>query len=157
MLLKNAKLHSNSMRAIISSRHSAAGLGNRLIFFIILAAIALPVLFLYYIDPGQSSLLPPCLFHTITGLHCPGCGALRALHQLVHGHPAAALALNPLAVMAIPFLAYAFIRHGLRAFGLMPQARANAPAYWIWLLPAAIIAFWIARNIPVYPFALLAP
>jgi hypothetical protein len=28
---------------------------------------------------------------------------------------------------------------------------------WIWLLLVAIVAFGVLRNIPVYPFTLLAP
>jgi len=28
---------------------------------------------------------------------------------------------------------------------------------WIWALLAAIVAFGVLRNIPIYPFTLLAP
>ena len=39
----------------------------------------------FFVDPAMQSFLPPCLFHAFTGLYCPGCGATRALHRLVHG------------------------------------------------------------------------
>lgn len=145
------------MRPITPGRGSSTVTGDRLVFVIILAAIALSVLFLYHIDPGQSSLLPPCLFHELTGLYCPGCGSLRALHELVHGNLAAAIKLNPLAIAALPFLAYSWISYGVRTWTKKPAARRQANAYWIWLLLAAIIAFWVARNIPLYPFTLLSP
>lgn len=145
------------MRSITPEQGSSAVTGDGLVFVIILAAIALSVLFLYHIDPGQSSLLPPCLFHELTGLYCPGCGSLRALHELVHGNLAAAIRLNPLAIAALPFLAYAWISYGVRTWIKKPAARRQAKAFWIWLLLAAIIAFWFARNIPVYPFTLLSP
>ena len=64
---------------------------------------------LYVVDPAGSSLYPSCPFHALTGLHCPGCGTLRGIHQLLGGHPIAALDLNPLTVLSLPFLAYALL------------------------------------------------
>ena len=43
---------------------------------------------------------PPCLFHWITGVPCPGCGSTRAVLQLVQGHLGAAFAFNPLTTLA---------------------------------------------------------
>lgn len=28
---------------------------------------------------------PPCAFHMLTGLYCPGCGGTRAVRALMHG------------------------------------------------------------------------
>ena len=39
---------------------------------LILAALTL----VFFADPATHSYYPPCLFHAITGLYCPGCGAL---------------------------------------------------------------------------------
>lgn len=30
--------------------------------------------------------LPPCIFHVVTGLDCPGCGGTRATVSFLHGH-----------------------------------------------------------------------
>lgn len=35
--------------------------------------------------------------------------------------------------------------------------RPLLPARWIWVILIAIVMFWFLRNIPVYPFTLLAP
>ncbi len=40
---------------------------------------------LYFADPASTPLYPPCLIRTYTGWRCPGCGATRAMHALLHG------------------------------------------------------------------------
>lgn len=67
---------------------------------------------LYLIDPARHEIYP-CLLRATTGLQCPGCGGLRATHQLLHGHLAAAWSLNPLAVLLVPFYALLACHIGL--------------------------------------------
>ena len=67
-------------------------------------AAALPVLFLF--NPSKYSFYPRCMLYVTTGIYCPGCGALRATHQLVHGHILAAMRCNLMLVLAVPFVAY---------------------------------------------------
>src|ERR1700730_11233149 len=57
---------------------------------------------LFCFNPSEYRFYPVCLFHSYTGLLCPGCGSLRALHQLVHGHVIAALRFNILLISALP-------------------------------------------------------
>ncbi|NIM07518.1 MAG: DUF2752 domain-containing protein, partial [Armatimonadetes bacterium] len=70
------------------------------------AGLAVAMVFLYKFNPAGTSFYPPCPFNMLSGLYCPGCGSLRALHQLSHGHLLAALYLNPLMVIALPFIVY---------------------------------------------------
>ena len=120
-------------------------------------ALAAGVILLRVFDPATSTLFPPCPFRYVTGLYCPGCGSLRAVHQLLHGDFHAAWAMNPLTVLLFPFLAYAlaweaaFYCRGLR----LPQF--TLPGTWIRALCVAIVLFGTARNIPAHPFNLLAP
>src|SRR5208283_1274662 len=51
------------------------------------AAVAAAVLFVF--DPATAGFYPVCALHEMTGLQCPGCGGLRAMHQVFHGHLAA--------------------------------------------------------------------
>lgn len=107
-------------------------------------------------DPSAAgSPLPGCLFYEFTGLYCPGCGMTRALHALVHGDFAQMLAMNPLLpllMVAVPLLA-------LQGFGYrLPLPKAvvailTSAKFWIGLL----LAFWLLRNLPWWPFAWLAP
>ena len=45
---------------------------------------------------------PPCLFLSLTGLQCPGCGSTRALIHLLHGELRAAWRMNALFVLLLP-------------------------------------------------------
>jgi hypothetical protein len=102
---------------------------------------------LFALDPARTSVLPSCPFHTLTGWWCPGCGATRALHELLHGHWAAALRLNPLAIALLPLVGYLTVR----------REPLRVKPVWMWMLAGMILVFGIVRNIPVYPFTFLTP
>ena len=112
---------------------------------------------LFAVDPANSSFFLPCPFHALTGLHCPGCGTLRGLHELLHGDLRAAFLLNPLMVCSLPPIAYWSVSGLVRMVSGRKLPGVFVPAAWIWGLLGVIILFWIARNIPAYPFSLLAP
>lgn len=102
---------------------------------------------LFFFDPATHGFYPFCLFHRLTGLECPGCGGLRAVHQLTHGHLAAAWRLNALVVMALPVVSLVGGRWLWRkAAGRPGAARAVRPV-WFWLLLAVLLAFGVLRNL----------
>ena len=107
-------------------------------------------------DPAApGSLFPQCLFRAFTGWHCISCGLTRALHALAHGEVARAFSLNPLAMalLALSPLLAAW-RLGWKPAVLAPLVKVLAePKFWLFLLPG----YWIARNLPWFPFTLLAP
>jgi Protein of unknown function (DUF2752) len=127
----------------------------RLVALIIAAGAALVTLGIF--DPATSGLFPPCPFRALTGWYCPGCGSMRAFHQLLHGNLRIAFALNPFAVTSLPFLAYAMLSHAFRVLRGRGLPRMVLPGAAIRGLAVAIVAFGILRNIPQYPFNLLAP
>jgi hypothetical protein len=107
-------------------------------------------------DPNVAgNIFPPCVFHELTGFWCVGCGATRMMHALVHGNIARAFSMNPLA-MLILIISPIPIAWKL---GWQPKiaqpliALLSKPQFWLVLLPA----YWIARNLPWFPFTLLAP
>ena len=128
-----------------------------LIVFGTLAIVAAGTIALDVFDPATSGLFPPCPLRYLTGWYCPGCGSLRALHQLLHGNLSAAWALNPLTVILLPFLAYGIASYALFEIHGKHLPRLFLPAVWIRALCAVIILFGVARNIPFHPFDLLAP
>jgi hypothetical protein len=114
---------------------------------LLLSAACAGLTFLYFVKPGGFPY-PPCVFHDLTGLYCPGCGSTRALYQLLHGNILAALHDNIMAVLAVPFFAYAIVRK---------EPLSLIHPYWIWGLFYALVAFTVLRNIPLFPFTYLAP
>jgi hypothetical protein len=121
----------------------------------VLLALALTATtLLFCFDPSSYDFYPTCLFHKATGMYCPGCGSLRALHQLLHGHFSAAFHFNPILVLSLPLCG---CLAGLYSFRMTHNqtARARVSPKWIWIGLSIILAFSIWRNLPGSPFALL--
>jgi len=114
------------------------------------------VALLWRVDPNQpGSGLPPCPIHAYTGLFCPGCGATRAMHALVHGDVLQAMAMNPVFTLALPLLSLLLLDKLTR---LPPRLSALALRVsdarpWAVLL----LGYTLLRNLPWAPFNLLAP
>ena len=112
-----------------------------------IAGAVIVALLLFLCDPAHVHIYPLCPFHRVTGLDCPGCGSLRAAHQLLHGHLTAALHFNAMFVASLPLFAWIgirFLRSGAGAGTSMPVVRP----IWLWLYLAAWIAFGVVRNLP---------
>jgi len=56
------------------------------------------------VDPAEPGHYPGCPILAVTGMYCPGCGGLRALHDLTHGDLVAALSSNLVVTSAVPML-----------------------------------------------------
>jgi hypothetical protein len=109
-------------------------------------------IYLFVFEPGRTGFFPVCLFRLLTGLTCPGCGTTRALHEIMHGHLLEAFMLNPLLLLALPLLLFAFVRYSLMVLrGHIPRKNA-LPAPYIYALFFIVVGFWIFRNTPFYPF-----
>lgn len=119
-----------------------------IIWLLLLAGAA----YLFVFEPGKTGFFPACPFRLLTGFTCPGCGTTRALHQILHGDFAAAFVLNPVLVLAIPFLVFALLRYSVIVMrGGVPRPNA-LPAPFIYAIFVVIVSFWIFRNTPFYPF-----
>jgi Protein of unknown function (DUF2752) len=132
-------------------------MGNRYLLGAALLTAGVGAGMLWFFDPASAGIFPSCPLHYLTGLYCPGCGSLRAMHQLLHGNVAAAWAMNPLTIILLPFLTYGLASEGLSLWRGAGLPHRSLPASWIWALCAVIVMFGIVRNVPVHPFDLLAP
>jgi len=115
------------------------------------------IILLRVFDPATSGIFPPCPVRYLTGLYCPGCGSLRAMHALLHGELGRAWAMNPLMIVMLPFVTYGLVSAALLELRGKGLPEVVLPATWIRAFCVAVIVFGIARNLPLYPFDLLAP
>ncbi len=114
---------------------------------------------LYFFFPvTRNSFHPSCIFKTITGLHCPGCGSQRAISAILKGNFLQAMSYNILFLLSLPFIGFSATVFTLNAFRKKQIQQTIFYKNWfIKLVFIVVILFWILRNIPVYPFSLLAP
>ncbi len=104
-------------------------------------------------DPAQGSIFPPCRFHELTGLQCPGCGATRATHQLLHGNVSRAFYFNALYVSLLPVLfgwGVVGVRHWWREQPMSDRGRRLNAIVGFTML-GLLLAFWVVRNLPGWP------
>lgn len=95
------------------------------------------------VSPEQSGHYPACPFRAITGFACPGCGSLRTLHDLAHGHFITALTHNAMLVMMLPFAIAAWLRVVTGRTGAATSPR------WLGCAAMAVLVSWtVVRNLP---------
>ncbi len=91
-------------------------------------------------------MFPRCTVKTLTGLDCPGCGAQRAIHAMLHGHILEALRLNALFVVELPLLVLLLLT------SLLPDRfhrlrHILVSRTFILILLFTIVAFTVVRNL----------
>ena len=123
---------------------------------IVVGVIGLGI-FYFFINPKEVNFLPECPLHVTTGIYCPGCGSQRATHQLLNFNIFGVLQQNVLFFIGLFILGYHFVVTGSnRIFKKHIYNYLYHPKTPLVIL-GVIIIFWILRNIPYYPFNLLAP
>lgn len=120
------------------------------------AVFAAGALYLYFHDPYQYPL--PCIIKLLTGMYCPGCGAGRACFSILHGKFFDAFCYNPLLVILLPFAGGYIAARGID-WAVTGGNHIDGKISIKLLLAVLIIilVYGILRNIPVFPFSLLAP
>lgn len=102
-----------------------------------------------YLDPAVVPIFPRCPFRLLTGYLCPGCGSQRAIHRLLNLDIAGAWQMNPLLVIALPYLLAGLILkplshhngRGTRLYYQLYGYRASV------VVLVVILLFWVGRNI----------
>ncbi len=127
------------------------------------AGVACVMYILFRMNPSGEwqSFFPKCIFFLVTGLQCPGCGCQRALHHLFNGRILLALQYNAMVIITLPWLTWEAARSSLKFLELpvpgflVPRRRLSGKEAMS--IAVAVIAFWVLRNIPCWPFEWLAP
>ncbi|CAO5231313.1 DUF2752 domain-containing protein [Frankia sp. AgKG'84/4] len=102
----------------------------------------------YLVDPARPGHYPTCPFRWATSLDCPGCGTLRALHQVLHGHVGEAANYNLFFVVVAPILTVGWVVAIARAAGWR-RGLPRVPPRLLPAIPVLVIAFWVLRNLPL--------
>ena len=100
----------------------------------------------FFVDPAQSKLMPRCLFKSLTGWDCPGCGSQRMLHALLHGDWAGAWHANPLLLSMVPYILLLGVVSLFRTRYRRLYSLLNSPAA-IAVIFTLMTLWFIGRNI----------
>jgi hypothetical protein len=117
---------------------------------------ALAVLF-FFINPGEHQIFPQCIFYSLTGYHCPGCGSQRAIHNLLHLNIPGVVHHNILFIPALLAIAYHYLHSVLNQKFQLKLPNLFYMKNFPWIVLGFVLAFWVLRNLPVFPFNALAP
>ncbi len=107
------------------------------------------------VDPNEPGHYPLCPTKYLTGLDCPGCGGLRATHDLVTGDLTGALDHNAFVVLVLlPLAVVLWVRWLVRSWrGDPPPA---TPPWWqrpaaLWAFVVVMAVFTVLRNVSGVP------
>ena len=94
--------------------------------------------------------LPACVFYSMTGFYCPGCGGTRSVYALLHGNIIKSLYYHPFVVYAA---AYYILYEGSHTLNLITRGKIKAmyfcPPYF-YVGAAIVVVQWLAKNILKY-------
>lgn len=124
----------------------------------LLVFMAVLFYYFYFYDPSnKDNFYARCTFKNITGHDCPGCGGQRSVHHLLHFEIGQALRYNTFLVLFSPYILL-LIFYEVRWFFWKIQKPSNffTSNKMLWIFLAALLLFGIIRNIPAYPFSMLA-
>ena len=103
-------------------------------------------------DPHSSGSWGICPVLALTGHFCPGCGSLRAVHDLLLGQIGEALGHNLLVVPALIWLGWWWVGQIATTAGI-PVADPPSSKRFCWALLAVLAAFVVLRNVSGSPLA----
>ena len=124
---------------------------NRVLLFLIIFLLSLFILYYYLFNNYNFGI--DCIFHKITGLHCPGCGITRMLFSLITLDIYQAFRYNPLLFILLPFFMVLIIDVVIKIF----KHKSNYlykridNRFWIFL-SIVLLVFGIFRNVPGFEF-----
>lgn len=120
------------------------------------AAACAGAVYLFFHDPHSYPL--PCVFNLVTGLYCPGCGTGRASYSILHGRFVDAFCYNPLMMILLPLIGLYIAARTVDwviTGGNHIDKKINMK--FLTGVLVVVLIYGVLRNIPVFPFTLLAP
>lgn len=113
------------------------------------------VLFLVWKFNGFTigAYLPPCVFHAMTGLYCPGCGGTRAVYALLRGEVGMSLFYYPFVFYAAVLGTWFMVSQTIERISrhTLPIGLRFRPVY-LWIALILILANFFVKNIALIVF-----
>jgi uncharacterized membrane protein (DUF485 family) len=125
--------------------------------YILLLLFGVVAFFYFTINPNEVDFMLKCPLYSTTGVYCPGCGSQRAAHHLLHFDILKAAQNNILFLIAIIGVLYHYSIPLLNSYFHKNYKSIFDNTRNLWIALVLIVIFWVLRNIPYYPFTLLAP
>lgn len=111
--------------------------GILLLLYIIYKTIPLPFF--------QNTI--PCVFHSLFGLYCPGCGGTRAVLLLLHGHLLHSFICHPLVPYAAIICGWFLLSQTIeRISGHRIKIGMHYRDIYLWIALAIVIINFIVKN-----------
>lgn len=111
--------------------------------FVLLAVLAVVY---FFVDPMEVRWMPRCVWKVATGTDCPGCGAQRMAHALMHGDMRAAWHANAFALCMLPVIAgLLWLEFSRERYPRLYRC-VHSPVV-IWCLAASVFGWWVLRNL----------
>lgn len=121
---------------------------NRILRIVAVSCIVICGIAVYYFfSPTESKFFPRCMFYSLTGWECPGCGVQRALYAMLHGEFLQAVAYNPFLCLSVPYLLMALFVNFFTGRVAERISRIVYHPYVVWGFIALFFIWWFVRNL----------
>ena len=121
---------------------------DRLKHIIVVNSSLLLVFIAYYVFNHYTGIYIPCIFYTITGLKCPGCGITHCLFELMHFNIKEAFNHNQLVFIYLPFIiSYYIYKNYLYLYDKKDKILIKIPNFVRIGILVITILFGIIRNL----------
>ena len=102
---------------------------------------------LYAVFVRLTGLAVPCIFRTLTGWQCPGCGITRACLSLLKGEIRTSFSYNSFLYIAGPCIIYLIVRGALNYIKDNTFQLNRQHTVLIYILTVAALIFGVVRNL----------
>jgi hypothetical protein len=124
-----------------------AGHSNRIKKIVIRDIFIVLVGMLYWLFVKKTGFAIPCVFYTITGYKCPGCGITHSIMALTGGHLRTAFECNPFLWIAGPVIIYLLIKGDIRFIKYDTFELNKADTIITYICVVLAVIYWFVRNI----------
>ena len=102
---------------------------------------------LYAVFVRLTGLAVPCIFRTLTGWQCPGCGITRACLSLLKGEIRTSFSYNSFLYIAGPCIIYLIVRGALNYIKDNTFQLNRQDTVLTYILTVAALIFGVVRNL----------